>query len=162
MSEKTVEEIQEKMKKDKFRWVKGPWSKEPDRELFKAHGFQCLINRSPLGFWCGYVGVTPDHPWHGKRYDDVDCSIHGGLTYGDHCQGHICHIPEPGEPEHLYWLGFDCGHAGDLCPSMRTLEKNDPVFQKLGSFHCKDVYRNMDYVKEETKRLAKQAADTKA
>ena len=30
----------------------------------------------------------------------------------------ICHIPDQGEPDDVWWLGFDCLHGGDLAPGM--------------------------------------------
>ena len=95
-----------------------PWLKEPDRVLFKYEGFPCLLNRAPTGAWCGYVGVPPGHPAHGKDYGDVEVHVHGGLTYSDSCQedGPICHVPEPGEPDDVWWLGFDCAHYNDFAP----------------------------------------------
>jgi hypothetical protein len=114
---------------DKSKWGPGPWQDEPDRVLFEAHGFPCLIVRVPhSGHLCGYVAVPPGHPWHGKGYDDVRTKdgewpdAHGGLTYAGACSGTICHVPKPGEPDDVWWLGFDHAHCGDSSPfdSMRT------------------------------------------
>lgn len=32
-----------------------PWDKEPNHEEFEHNGYTCLLNRGPLGTWCGYV-----------------------------------------------------------------------------------------------------------
>lgn len=66
--------------------------------------------------------------------------IHGGLTYAaDH---------EPfGKPDGLWWFGFDCAHAGDLCPGM----------ERYG-FHDGDIYRDQQYVVAECQSLAAQLA----
>lgn len=81
------------------------------REEFRSpDGFACLIRRTNIGIWCGYVAVPPGHPWHGKHYDAVDADVHGGLTYAEPCSGEICHVPQPGESDDVWWLGFDCGH----------------------------------------------------
>lgn len=127
----------------------GPWVDEPDRVEWRAHGHVCLIVRGPHGSLCGYVGVTPGHPWHGKPLAEVEESVdaHGGLTYAAECQGNICHVPAPGEPEHLYWLGFDCGHAGDFVP----------VLARLGCAFHDDQYRTVEYVRAAVERLAVQA-----
>jgi integrase len=110
---------------DKSGWGPGPWQDEPDKEQFadKATGYACLVKRNRFGALCGYVGVPQGHPWHGKGYDDVEADVHGGLTYAAPCQEGpegetICHVPGPGEPEPLWWLGFDCNHAWDVAPGM--------------------------------------------
>src|SRR4051812_33030319 len=102
--------------KDRPKWGLGPWESEPDRIEFEAHGFPCILHRGGAGAWCGYVGVDPTHPYHGRDYDSLDVSVHGGLTYAKECSGHVCHVPKPGEPENLWWFGFDCAHSGDMHP----------------------------------------------
>jgi hypothetical protein len=47
----------------------------------------------------------------------------------------------------VWWLGFDCAHAGDVVPQMREVL---PSLNKFG------VYRNIDYVKNECEKLARQ------
>jgi hypothetical protein len=122
---------------DKSEWGDGPWQNEPDKIQWRdeATGLPCLVNRGPSGAWCGYVGVPPSHPAYEVDYDDVyelaggypdgydRISVHGGLTYSRHCahgpeESSICHVPEPGEPDNVWWLGFDCAHSGDLAPRM--------------------------------------------
>ncbi len=73
---------------------------------------------------------------------DTVFDVHGGLTYSDKCRGEICHMPAPGEADDVWWLGFDCGHAGDYIPRHRG----------IGG----DVYRDVAYVKAEVERLAVQ------
>lgn len=107
---------------DKAEWGEGPWQSEADRVEFKAHGLPCLLKRNQFGVWCMYVGVPAGHAWHGKLYQDIDVGCHGGLTYSAQCDGDpvdgICHVPDPGEPEHAWWLGADFGHAFDVCPAI--------------------------------------------
>lgn len=133
---------------DRSRWPSGPWDDEPDRLEWRHQGVPCLIQRHyQLGNWCGYAAVAPGHPWHGKNYEYVDADAHGGLTYSDVCQSSfgICHIPQPGEPDNVWWLGFDCSHAWDLSPGM------------MRSFSMpKDVYRDQAYVSSWTEQLAAQ------
>ena len=90
--------------------------------------------------------------------------MHGGLTYADSCQegpeeATICHIPGPGEPEPLWWLGFDCGHAWDISPAMdaRMRDVEWDGFRMPGT-----TYKPVGYVKEECARLAQQAAEAAA
>lgn len=98
---------------DKAGWGDGPWHAEPDRVEWEHAGLPCLAVRGPAGAWCGYAAVPPAHPLHGKSTEDIDVEVHGGLTYANRCQGHICHVPKPGEPDDVYWFGFDCAHSGD-------------------------------------------------
>ena len=139
-------------------WPAGPWDDEPDKKQWPdpATGLPCLAVRGPLGAWCGYVGLPPDHPLHGKDYSDVDVDVHGGLTFADMCRPEedegrgICHIAGPGEPEHVWWLGFDCAHCDDLIPRMSENEWHRPFPDA--------TYRNLAYVEEQCTCLAAQLA----
>jgi hypothetical protein len=118
----------------------------------EATGLPCLIKRGPVGALCGYVAVPEGHPWYRVHYFDVTPhpNVHGELTYASHCQEGddpaqtICHIPEPGEPDNVWWLGFDCAHAGDLTPL-------PGCYRGSG-----DAYRTLAYVEAECARLAQQ------
>lgn len=57
----------------------------------------------------------------------------------------ICHRPEPGEPDGVWWFGFDCAHSGDLSPRREF----EPLFND-GS------YRDIEYVTEQVRSLAQQ------
>lgn len=130
---------------DKSAWPRGEWSDEPDRVEWRAAGFAALIVRGPSGALCGYVGVASGHPWHGVDYEIVDADAHGGLTYSKHCAGKICHVPQPGEADAVWWLGFDCAHCYDLMPAYDRY---------LGG-----EYRSLAYVRREVEKLARQAHD---
>jgi hypothetical protein len=151
---------------DKSQWERGPWDDEPDKLQFtdETTGLACLIHRAGVtGSLCGYVGVPDGHPWHGKSYEDIGARVHGGLTFSDFCDEDvsedgigICHIPEPGEPARLWWVGFDCGHAGDMSPAMDArIRARDRLF----SSHGWETYRTLDYVRAECAELASQAAE---
>lgn len=151
-------------------WGDGPWQTEPDKVQFQdaATGLPCLIVRGPVGALCGYVGVAPDHPVLGKDRDDFDLSVHGGLTFGPEACAHgdeahgVCHKPDPGEPDNVHWLGFDCGHAGDWSPTSYGYASRNPDYMK----HCGPgaptgwggvvEYRDIAYVTKECERLAEQ------
>lgn len=107
------------------------WFTEPAEHWFFCEGYRCEIKRhSDLGFLLGYVYIPASHPDFGLHYDEVDVTVHGGLTYSeDGC------------------FGFDCGHAGDLTPAFENFLSKD-------RFH--DVYRNMAYVELQLRRLAEQ------
>lgn len=133
---------------DRKSWPSGPWDREPDRVEWRddATGLVCLIVRNPLGALCGYVAVPDGHVYFQKRHGDIDdVSVHGGLTYSDFCQGDICHVPAPGESDHVWWLGFDCAHYADCVPAMMRCGLDG-------------IYRDIEYVKDECRYLAAQIA----
>lgn len=161
-------------------WGIGPWLAEPDRLEFRHKGVPCLLNRGPLGAWCGYAACEPGHPWHGKHYSGqynyeteeyeeqpIPAEVHWGLTYADACQGDICHVPAPGEPDDVWWLGFDCAHCDDLTPSMRQYSVRSMakrllptvVLAMLADLPEREefgTYRDLAYVRAETEGLAEQ------
>ena len=149
---------------DKSEWGPGEWQDEPDKVQWKDErsGLACLVKRGPVGAWCGYVGVAPDHPAFEKDYDDVDVEVHGGLTYAAACQhgpeeSSICHIPDPGEPDNVWWFGFDCAHLHDLAPAMAARDRE----RGWAAFDVEE-YRDVDYARRETSHLAEQLADLAA
>jgi hypothetical protein len=76
------------------------------------------------------------------------------LTYEEwveHVQARaICHVPEPGRPDDVWWFGFDCAHAWDFSPG----------YAELGwDFHTGDeTYRDRAYAEGYVGSLAKQLA----
>lgn len=158
---------------DKSSWERGPWDNEPDKAQWtdEASGLPCLMVRGPVGALCGYVGVPLGHPWHGRDYDDCGkfdpkpddyepdwwIDVHGGLTFSAGCSHGsdpsrgICHIPEPGQPDNVWWLGFDCAHSGDYTGMKYEQEWRDR-WPRTG-----DVYRDFAYVQRECASLAAQA-----
>lgn len=140
---------------DRTGWPSGPWDGEPDRVEWRDEttGVPCLAQRGPLGAWCGYAAVPPGHSWHGADYDDVPATVHGGLTYADRCRPAvgICHVPRPGEPADVWWLGFDCAHAWDVVPGILQYS---PALYDRGD----GTYRDLNYVRAECTALAGQIA----
>lgn len=129
---------------DKSDWGMGPWQDEPDRIEWRIGDLVGLMLRNPSGGnWCGYVGVPPNHSWHGRGYSchvdncprstydadtcehslpDID--VHGGVTFSDRCmeddrpqRERVCHVPQDGESADVWWIGFDCAHAWDVRPA---------------------------------------------
>lgn len=159
---------------DKSAWGQGPWQSEPDELVFEHNNLTCLVLRGPFGALNGYVQLPESHPWHGKSYGDsvvyrdgalereghevnpiallagaikIDTEaktapidllvdVHGGLTFSGELRN-----------RHGFWFGFDCAHAGDMCP-------------KHGDRFCGDEYRDLDYVKRQVIRLADQLGVT--
>jgi hypothetical protein len=118
---------------DKSTWGPGPWQSEPDRVDFEAHGFACMILRGPVGALCGYLGVPKGHPWYENTEVEPE-GAHGGITYRNKCQGHICHVPKPGMSDDVYWLGFDCAHCDDYMPSNEFL-RTFGTYKTIGYVH---------------------------
>ena len=143
---------------DKSTWGDGPWQSEPDKRQWQdeATGLPCLIVRGPSGALCGYVGVPSTHPEHGADYDHVGVEVHWGLTFSDSCAHSaedtgICHVPGEGDPDNVWWFGFDCAHSGDFCP------RRESTLRHLGLGRA-DVYRDISFVEREVTSLAKQLA----
>jgi hypothetical protein len=124
----------------------GPWNDEPDRVQWRYGTVPCLMVRNAeLGHWCGYAAVPPGHPWHGSI--DPPADVHGGISYAAACNDDVCHVPEPGEPADVWWIGFDCAHFGDLSPLVWAIRPFDPH---------DGAYRDMAYVRQECEQLAEQ------
>jgi hypothetical protein len=125
------------------------WTTEPNCKhwIDLTTGLDCLIVRNSVGTLCGYVGVPNTHPWYGMEHDEVNADCHGGLTFSSKCNAHICHDEhtETIANADVWWLGFDCGHSGDLSPGSLQY-----------GFHTSGVYRNIAYVEAECKKLALQ------
>lgn len=88
------------------------------------------------GDFNGYIAVTPEHPFYGKNYDEVDAMldkkgfyVHGGLTLAE--DSSFC--PDLPTDQPRYWiLGFDTRHAGDTAAywtEERTWEEADKLMQ---------------------------------
>lgn len=90
-------------------------------------------------------GVEP------KATPETVFQVHGGLTFSDGCQPNgICHEPDAGEDDRVWWFGFDCGHCDDLCPGM------DARFPSLLLDDGRRAYRDIAYVTAEVESLARQ------
>lgn len=94
------------------------------------------------------------------KLDEVTMStaidVHGGVTFTDRCREHgdaepwrgVCHVPLAGRGE-VWWIGFDCAHAGDLSPTSG----------RWGIASPGDAYRTLAYVEEQCAGLARQLAE---
>ena len=146
-------------------WPAGPWDGEPDKVQWPdaATGLPCLAVRNGWsGNWCGYVGVSPGHPAHGKDYDDASLyslEAHGGVTFAGACQPGdaedtgICHVPAPGESDGVWWFGFDCAHAWDISPGLLKLYGDRAFVMAQDS-----TYRDLPYMQNQCAYLAAQLA----
>ncbi len=133
--------------------------REGDRKEGTYGGFKYLILRMPYpkvkSFYInGYVAIPEGHVLYGRRYSDylfnyggVEISIkslfdvHGGITLSGYREF---------EDGKHFTIGFDTIHAGDF-----FYMANDYIKEMLCG---KSVYRTMDYVESECKRLIDQIA----
>jgi len=132
---------------------KGPWDGEPDKRQWidDATGLPCLMHRAAIGSWCGYVGVSPGHSFYRKPRETIAGMVrgHGGINYAAACQDSddpamgVCHLPEPGGTDNVWWIGFDCAHTSDALPG----------FPHIQSSH-KCQYCDVAFVEAEVTKLA--------
>lgn len=140
----------------KETWGYGPWMAEPDKVQWndESTGLVCLAVRNQWrGGWCGYVGVPPEHRYFSTSHANISdvMVVHGGLDYSGFCQSEneeygICHKPDPGQPEEVWWFGFSCQHAVDICPAITDLD-GDQQFA---------TYKDLHFVKQECRQVAQQ------
>lgn len=98
----------------------------------------------------GLIAAFPDiQEWledDGTLDLELAVNVHGGLTYSAPCQDVICHEPGEGEPDDVWWFGFDCGHYLDFAPELdRLVRMSEP-----------GTYRDRAYVEGEVTKLAHQ------
>lgn len=141
---------------------------EEDSQKFKNgdiaiyyRGYLGYIKQNDLGALCGYVTVPKRHMDVMK--DDDNFYVHGGVTYtGDQ----IFNVEALGDNHNkVTVIGFDCAHAGDAMPKMeKELSKirkligiND--IPEMYSFYSQQVYRDIDYVKNQIKSMIDQIVD---
>lgn len=101
-------------------------------------GLLCEIKRNMrLGNLCGYVTVPNLNGICDDDYcDHLGIQVHGGITFSMKKDG-----------GHVF--GFDCAHSGDLIPVVEMKK----IMLGIDSY---GTYRNIEYVKNECKELAKQ------
>lgn len=145
---------------DKTGWADGPWMDEPDKEQWTdpSTGLPCLLKRNARsGALCGYVGVPEGHPWYGVNYATIPVwAADRELTYSGLCEPGpedrtICHVPAPGEPDRVWWLGFHTAGPWDIQPG-QDFEDTQLGFalMRMGD----EVYRDTGYVKSACAALA--------
>lgn len=132
---------------------KGPWSGEPHRVEFKWKGLDCMaIRNHRRGHWCGYVGVTKEHPLYKKDAMGIGLEAHGGISYNEACADIVCHMSDNSK-DLTWWIGFDCMHGYDTVPMDEYLAKETGWYRE---FPNGKSYRDIVYVKKVIRKLAKQ------
>jgi len=149
---------------DKSLWPRGEWNDEIDKKQWqdKETGLPCLVKRRQrAGHFCGYVGVDRTHPFYEKQYTDIvyepfdgsGINIQKELSYsakcelGEKAENLICHEVKEGEPDDIWWFGFDCAKPDDLSPGPDCLD----IVKMSGA-----TYKNLKYVESNIKALARQ------
>ena len=141
---KTLKRTDITMEIDKSKWPRGEWDEELDELVFDHAYLVCKILRHrTLGHLCGYVAVPEKaHRGFGKGIYDVPRSVTEHMSVDITFAGKI-------EMDHLWWFGFDCGHINDFSPG---------VGEKYENFA---YYKNIGYVKNQTKLLAEGLLESK-
>ena len=135
----------------------------PDDVLAEGEhlGFQWVVVNNGMGYRCGYARVPLGHPWHGKKYGDLDdVAVHGGVTFTE------ADVPcdAPGADTD-WWIGFDCAHAFDAPDPELARSRSDSgpslsLLNKLlvdGDSERYEV-RTQAYVENECRSLCQQAS----
>lgn len=149
----------------------GPWDQEPDKLAWTdpATGLACIVLRQDDGTLSGYVAVDYGHPLWGFAFDAVPSAIgkapHRGIDYAELCSHtgperiRVCHTrpaqmqrnaPQGADAagyDDKWWFGFSTSEPGDLVPNGAKPQ----LHREEG-----EVYRNLDYVFEQTRTLAAQ------
>jgi len=117
------------------------WDLEPDEINFDYSGYACLIKKIPrLLNLCGYVLIPKEHFLYDKSMDELNeiLDVHGGITFNNYLT------------KYEYFIGFDCGHAGDIIPEIHRYMPELLIDRPNWS------YKDSDYVRNELKSLVDQ------
>ncbi len=109
-----------------------------------AYGLKCAIVFVDQSHRCGYVALPKGHIAYGLNYIDIDVDVHGGLTFNAYSKPNDIFNDDDDD---LYWLGFDCAHAGD-----RILRRGIPSILTAHFWTLEEVIK-------ETESLAKQLGE---
>lgn len=148
---------------DRSDWPSGPWDDEPDTASWRDEqtGLACRALRAGdgSGAWCGYVGVEPGHPLHGKSRDEAKLDAHGGVNFAG--TTHRCEDCQDKWPLGMWWFGFDCAHAFDVQPGMaaRFPGLARLYFERRGGGPGGWSYKTLGFVRHECAHLARQLKD---
>lgn len=88
-----------------------------------------------FGWGNGYVLIPIGHKLHGKHYDDINVSVHGGLTYSELITEEIIkHFGLDVEDIGKWAIGFDTVHYGDsldVWTKEKVEEETDNLLKQL-------------------------------
>jgi hypothetical protein len=121
-----------------------PWLSEPDSWLhIDDDGLVLAAVRAGVGWWRGYLGIHKAMDRNRLR----GIRAHGGLTYkkaespDSLTTTMLMALSVSGYEMPVFWIGFDCGHRGDLVPEHGWSE---------------GIYRDLEFVRGEIQRMADQ------
>ena len=82
---------------------------------YEELGMECpiMVKRSRLGIFMsgwgnGYVRIPEGHVYYGMDYDEIQYSVHGGVTFSEVIKENDSQNWPKG-----HWIGFDTAHTGD-------------------------------------------------
>lgn len=151
-----------------------PWENEPDELRFtdEATGLECYICRhSEIGHLNGYVIIPKDNVLYGANlFDNPDIKVHGGVTFSGimpindfilewHANTITMQEVIYGPNINEYCIGFDCAHYNDLIPDDPYNKTFHPNIIDNINAHFPRTYKDIEYVKAECLKLAKQLHD---
>lgn len=114
---------------------------------FTSNGLKCVMLGYPMGHRCGYVAISKESPYLELDDETIDnINVHGGVTFGGELP-----IIDNGQN---FWVGFDCAHYMDA-KDQWIIDQFDTGYE-LSSFDKVGKKRNTNFVKRETRKLAKQ------
>lgn len=91
-----------------------------------------------FGWGNGYVLIPEGHPLHGKHYDDIDVSVHGGLTFSELVDDEMIEKWEIDAEDKGKWcVGFDTAHYNDNLskwPKEAVQAETDRLMEQLVSY----------------------------
>ena len=121
---------------------------EYDRR-WEHDGIDCHLTRGKYtGEFRGYVYLPKAHPLYGKEMDDMEMmavDVHGGITFAQEEAG-------------LWKIGFDCGHDGDVIPSMEML----PFMDEGHRWTEEEAIAEVESLASEVREIAERAAKREA
>ena len=121
---------------------------------FMISDYRCVILGLSMGHRCGYVGLPKGHKYEDEDYNNIDVSVHGGLTYA----GDGVRYPVQDERS---WVGFDCAHSGDgkdlgLVKELADERTYNHIVDMERRYPIREVVRTTEYVENELIDLVKQ------
>lgn len=130
--------------------INKPWLNEPDLLVRDVSGYHLVVRRSPSTLNLnGYIGVPMTHPLYGANYNRLNkLDVHGGVTFSGK-------VTAEGFKNKYWYIGFDTSHAFDASPL--DFDGNGFMHPKMNR-----VYRDMQFVVNESAMLAMQIIDVKA
>jgi hypothetical protein len=121
------------------------WEQEPNFLEFidEETNYQCFIVRNQhVGNLLGYVQIPKNNKLYKNNLEAIErleIEVHGGITFANDLF-RVINAPFDFDIDDAYGIGFDCAHTKDLLPF----------------FNTSGEYRNIEYVTNECKKLAKQ------